>query len=90
MSDHRVVAKRKLLEFEIAETVAQFAQATVPGCVGIVDLVAQRVTGTPGLGGLWQCYTHVPRELGGGLNSCGAQIHASSDGECSVYRGRSS
>jgi hypothetical protein len=48
---------------------------------GIRGLVAVRVTGTPGLGGIWQCYEPVPQRLGGGLNSVGPNLHITSTGD---------
>lgn len=44
---------------------------------GVRGLAAVRVTGTPGLGGIWQCYEPV---RGGGQSSYGPNLHATSDG----------
>lgn len=47
------------------------------GLRGARGLAAVRVTGTAGLGGIWQGY--VPMR-GGGQNSIGPNVHATSDG----------
>lgn len=65
-------------ETQIAASVVRFARASC-GLRGVRGLTAHRVTGSPGLGGIWQCYVPAP---GGGLNSRGPNIHATSDGEC--------
>ena len=37
--------------------------------------VALRVTGDPGMSGIFQGYAQVPRRLGGGLTSIGHNVH---------------
>ena len=71
-----------MTETQIAQAVVRFMRAR--GARGVRGLVAVRATGTPGLGGIWQCYVPVPSRLGGGLNSTGPNVHATSDGACEV------
>lgn len=47
-----------MTENRIAQAVVRFVRAR-----GERGLVAVRVTGTPRLGGIWQCYVPVPSRL---------------------------
>ena len=67
-----------LSELQIAVAVRRFARREC-GLKDATGLVALRVTGDTGLGGVWQCYVPFERSC---LNSIGPNIHATSDGVC--------
>ena len=58
-----------------AKTIAEAAQIAGKRLLDRRGVVMFRVTGDPGLSGMFQAYTPIPQRLGGGWNSVGPNIH---------------